>query len=294
MALFNKQNLKAIVLIERQLPNGKFQSIATGFLVGFAMNDEPDLNERSYSVFLLTNRHVFNGQDELWARFDKKDTQNTARFPIQLKVGQEVKWLAHRDEMVDLAMLTINTGFLNSNLVDWGFINEEIFAYPEKFEEIGIELGDGIFLAGFPLGISGNERNYAIVRGGTIARLDQEIIELNKSFLIDATVFPGNSGGPVFLRPESVGLINSRVVSSVYLLGVVSGYKLYQEALYSHQSNPPIISGIAVENSGLATVVPMNFAKDIYSDFIETNKKLEKEIKGEDKIIDEKIEVIKK
>lgn len=294
MALFNRQHFKAIVLIEKQLPENKFQAVATGFLVGFAINDEPDLSKRLYSIFMLTNRHVFSGQDRLWVRFDKKDAQNTARFPIQLKVGEEIKWLAHKDEQVDLAMLTISPDFLNNNAVDWSFINEEVFAYPEKFNEIGIELGDGIFLAGFPLGISGSERNYAIVRSGTIARIDQEIVGSTKSFLIDATVFPGNSGGPVFLKPESASLVNTKAVSSIYLIGVVSGYKLYQEALYSHQSNPPIVSGITVENSGLAMVVPMNFAKDIYNDFIATNKTLEKEIKGEDKVIDDKIEVVQK
>lgn len=294
MALFNKQNLKSVVLIENQLSGNKFQPIATGFLIGFAMNNEPNLSKRLYSIFLLTNRHVFNGQDQLWVRFDKKDTQNTARFPTQLKVGKEIKWLAHRDEKVDLAMLTISPDFLNNNSIDWSFINEEVFAYPKKFNEIGIELGDGVFIAGFPLGISGNERNYAIVRSGTIARVDQEIIESFKSFLIDVTVFPGNSGGPVFLKPELVSLENTKAVNSVFLIGVVSGYKLYQEALYSHQSNPPIVSGISVENSGLAVVVPMNFAKDIYDDFISNNKTLEKEVKGEDKIIEEKIEVVKR
>lgn len=295
MALFNKQHLKAIVLIEKQLPENKFQSIATGFLIGFATNkEEADLSKKLYRIFLLTNRHVFSGQQQLWVRFDKKDSQNTMRFPIQLRVGEEIKWLAHKDEKVDLAMLTINPDFLNSNGVDWSFINEETFAYPEKFNDIGIELGDDIFLAGFPLGIAGNERNYAIVRSGSIARVDQEIINSLKSFLIDATVFPGNSGGPVFLKPEMVSLVNTKAVGSVFLIGVVSGYKLYQEALYSHQSNPPIVSGISVENSGLATVVPLNFAKDIYDEFISTNKTLEKEVRGEDKIVDEKIEVIKK
>lgn len=294
MALFNKQHLKSVVLIERQLSENKFQPIATGFLVGFAVNSEPDLNKRSYKIFLLTNRHVFNGQDQLWVRFDKKNAQNTVRFSVQLRDSGGIKWLAHKNERVDLAMLTISPTFLNKNAVDWTFLNEEVFAYPNKFDEIGIELGDGIFLAGFPLGISGNERNYAIVRGGTIARIDREIIESVESFLIDATVFPGNSGGPVFLKPELTSLVNTKAVDSVYLIGVVSGYKLYQEVLYSHQSNPPIVSGISVENSGLATVVPMNFAKDIYDDFIKTNKKLEMEVKGENKIVDEKIEVVQK
>lgn len=294
MALFNKQNLQSVVLIERQMADGNFQPSATGFLVGFAINNEPDLNKRLYKVFLLTNRHVFNNQEQLWIRFDRKEIKNTVKFPIQLKVGSEIKWLAHSDERVDLAMLTISPDFLNKNAVEWTFINEELFAYPNNFEEVGIELGDSIFIAGFPLGISGSERNYAVVRSGTVARLDQEIIQSINAFLIDATVFPGNSGGPVFIKPELSSLVGTKAVNSTFLIGVVSGYRVYQEALFSHQSNPPRVSGYTVENSGLATVVPMNYAKDIFNDFINSKKKLEKETKGEDKIVDEKVEVSQK
>lgn len=286
MALFNKQNLKSVVLIERELPDKKFQSMATGFLVGFAVDKNLDSTKREYKIFLLTNRHVFNDQDQLWFRFDSKNIK-TIRFPVQLKSGSEIKWLAHKDEKVDLAMLPISPKFLNDNNINWSFINEEIFAYPDNFEKIGIELGDSIFIAGFPMGISGSVQNYSIVRGGIISRIDQEIIKSTKSFFIDAMIFPGNSGGPVFLKPESNFLLNTKAVGSIYLLGVVSGYKPYFEPLFSHQSNPPIVAGISSDNSGLATVVPMNYAKDIYEDFINSNKKLEKEIKGEGRIVTE-------
>ncbi len=169
----------------------------------------------------------------------------------------------------------------------------ELFAYPENIPEIGLELGDSVFLAGFPLGISGTIRNFAIVRSGCIARLDQEIIESASFFLLDATVFPGNSGGPVFSRPEPVSLADTKAVNSVFLLGIISGYKIYQEALYSHQSNPPTIAGVTVENSGLATVVPMNFAKDIYENFLGLQKKLEEEVVAKDKAADPKINAAK-
>lgn len=289
MALFNKNTLKAVVLIEKQNEDGNYQSIATGLLVGFLTetNDDPAL--RKYRIFLLTNRHVFNDQLRLWLRFDKKDGGNTQRFPITLRDKDGIKWLAHEKEYVDLAMLTISPEFLNANNIDWTFINEELFAYPENIPEIGLELGDSVFLAGFPLGISGTIRNFAIVRSGCIARLDQEIIESAGFFLLDATVFPGNSGGPVFSRPEPIGLTDTKAVNSVFLLGIISGYKIYQEVLYSHQSNPPTIAGVTVENSGLATVVPMNFAKNIYESFLSLQKNLEKEVVARDKAADPKI-----
>jgi S1-C subfamily serine protease len=293
MALFNSNHLKAVTLIENQTAKDKFQPIATGFLIGFLTENNPDITKRKYRLFLVTNRHVFNDFDQLWLRFNKKD-KGTERFAIKLKENNEVKWLAHKDPNVDLAMLSINHNILNEKNVDWIFINEEMFAFPNKYSEIGIELGDEVFLLGFPMGISGKYQNYAIVRGGTIARFDEEIIKSEKSILLDATVFPGNSGGPVITKPELASLDGTRAVSSPYLIGVVSGYKLYKEPLYSHQSSPPSIAAISIENSGLASIVPMNFVKDIYKDFISSQKKLEKEVQAKDKIIEDKVEASSK
>jgi len=294
MALFNRQHLKVVVLIENQVGKSKFRSIATGFLVGFILDNNPDPQKRTYRIFLVTNRHVFEGAEVLWLRFDKKENSGTARFPIYLKQNNETKWLAHKNTKVDLAMLTISHQFLNDQGVDWLFFNEEMIAYQKDFEDIGIELGDELFILGFPMGLSGSLQNFAIVRSGTIARVDEEIVKREKYFLIDSTIFPGNSGGPVLLKPELASLTNTKAVNSVYVLGVVSGYKLYKEPLYSHQSNPPSVGAVSIENSGLAVIVPMDFAKEIYQDFIKQQKKLEKEIKGKEKTIQEKVDASQK
>lgn len=290
MALFCREFLKSIALIQKKEGLNNFQPVATGFIVGFLLKDDPDPRKKIYSIFLLTNRHVFNGAEELWFRFDKKEEAQTASFPIQLMDNGQILWLAHKDPSVDLAMVAIAPKFLDDNKINWGFIREDDIAYPENFKEIGIDLGDSVFLGGFPMGLSGISQNNAIVRAGIIARIDEEQISSEKSFLIDATVLPGNSGGPVFLKPESNFLNGTKAVNNSYLIGVVSGYRTYKEPLYSHQTNPPTVAAISVENSGLASIVPINFAKDIYKDFIATKKGLEKKIVGEDKIVGDKTE----
>lgn len=290
MALFNKDYLKSVALIEKEV-GGNFQAIATGFVIGFLLKDDPDPSKRIYNIFLLTNRHVFQDADVLYARFDQKTSGTTKRFPILLQDKGQILWLAHKDSQVDIALLAINPNTLDENDIDWGFIRGEDIAYPEKFEEIGIALGDGIFLAGFPMGLSGLHKNYAIVRSGVLARLDEEIINSEKAILADATVFPGNSGGPVFIKPEQTFLNGSKPINQAYLIGVVSGYRQYQEPLYSHQSNPPSVAAIAIENSGLASIVPMNFARDIYNEFLLAKKGLEKKITGDEKTVGSNINV---
>lgn len=172
-------------------------------------------------------------------------------------------------------MIAIDSSFLDKQKIDYFFITEENFICQENFEEKGLELGDSVYLVGFPMGISGIAQNFAIVRSGTIARIDDELIQLRKNYFIDAMVFPGNSGGPVFVKPENLAIENTKSIDSIFLIGVVSGYIPYLEPLYSHQSNPPMIAGVSSNNSGLATIVPMNYAKDIYNDFVKKNKKLE-------------------
>lgn len=284
MALINKQQLNALVLIENK--NGrKIEPIATGFLIGFLVSKNANPEKKSYRIFLLTNRHVFLNKEKVWLRFNRKNNTGTARFELPLLENNITKWLTHKNLKVDLAMLTLSPDFLNQNNIEWAFFNEETIAHTRNFKSIGIELGDELFVFGFPMGLSGTLQNYPVIRSGLLSRVDKEIIKEQKAFLIDSSVFPGNSGGPVLLKPEIASIQGTSAVSSIYLLGVVSGYKPYREFLYSLQSNPPSVAAIAIENSGLASVVPMEFAKSIYNNWLRTKKKLEKVEKGIDKII---------
>ena len=125
-----------------------------------------------------------------------------------------------------------------------------------------------MFVLGFPMGIAGEEKKYVIVKGGIISRLDDEIIKSTKTFLVDSSVFPGNSGGPVILKPAIVSIDGTSPVNRAYLLGLVKGYIPYEEIAYSLQSDPPQPRIKFVENSGLASVVPMDFVRDVVQDMI--------------------------
>ena len=65
-------------------------------------------------------------------------------------------------------------------------------------------------------------------------------------------VFPGNSGGPVFLRPETTALQGTNPHMASKLIGVVHAYLPYFDAAISQQTGRPRV--IFEENSGLARV----------------------------------------
>ena len=126
---------------------------------------------------------------------------------------------------------------------------------------MGVSEGDGVFLLGFPMGLIGNTRNMVVVRQGAIARIRDFLEGGSRDFLIDCTVFPGNSGGPVVGRPEFTSIKGTKAVDGAYLLGIVAAYIPYEDVAISAQTKQPRI--IFQENSGLARVFPVDHINDV-------------------------------
>jgi len=275
MALLDREYLRALVSIG-QGDRKNFKCRATGFLIGFIAQRSKDPAKQRYHLFLVTNRHVFEDQESVDLRFNKKDGKSEVfRQPLCFSDG-ELRWMTHRNTKVDLAVLNINPDVLKRNNIDYIFFIEEMFAYRKDFNKTYIEIGDGVYVLGFPLGIAGDIQNYACVKSGIISRLDKEIITKKKAFLIDSSIFPGNSGGPIIYKPAITSLSGTKAVSQAYVLGVVSGYIPYEEELYTLQTQPPTVVSLERENSGLCSVVPMDFVRQIFRNWITTKKRLEK------------------
>jgi len=112
------------------------------------------------------------------------------------------------------------------------------------------ELQDVFFISFHP-GLEAPNRIRPIVRRGMIAVAESGEIHL------DAFVFPGNSGSPVFVRaatssagPAGINLGISPL--SCKFVGLVKSYLPYQEVAISAQTRRPRV--VFEENSGLAQV----------------------------------------
>jgi S1-C subfamily serine protease len=275
MALLNKNHIKSLVAVGTQKEDGSFVCDSTSFLVGFLVKDFVNPVERLYRTFLVTNRHVFNDRDSVSLRFNTDDGKKKS-FNQSLKLPDgNLSWLAHPNPLVDLALLSINSDVLKKNNIQPIFITEEMFGYSKDFESINISVGDDVYAIGFPMGIAGEEQNYPCVKAGLISRIDKEIIESKKAFIIDSSIFPGNSGGPVILKPTIISLSDSKAAVKPFLIGVVSGYIPYSEQLFTHQTKPPTVVSLTRENSGLSFCVPIDFVKEIYDAWLEKNKPVE-------------------
>jgi len=82
--------------------------------------------------------------------------------------------------------------------------------------------GEQIIVLGFPALVEEEYQQHALMRSGVVASTDPAGPTDNE-FLIDARIFPGNSGGPVFAPPTGVdrdgGFSTGREAK---LLGLVS------------------------------------------------------------------------
>src|SRR5207248_3194180 len=123
-------------------------------------------------------------------------------------------------------------------------------------KSVGVSEGDVAYVLGFPMELAGEDRNYVVVRGGTVARVRDCLRGSASSFLVDASVFPGNSGGPVVVRPEVIAIGGTTAVKEALLIGVVAGYLPYQDVAISQQTQNPRV--VFEENSALAVVYPVD------------------------------------
>jgi len=252
----------------------------TGLLYGYLIKNDPDPAKRLYQVYLITNRHVIeqHSKAQLSLKMNRPLSQlsgacSAVRFDetlITVRInplspsaeGRQFDlsirdWFFHPNNKVDIAGIGLNAQFLkDQGLMDVFFSNDEIGANKEKLKLKGVSAGDGVFVLGFPMNLAGIQRNYVIVRQGCIARISDMLESTSPDFLVDAFIFPGNSGSPVILKPEAISITGTPAQSTAYLIGIVTGYIPYTDTAISPQTGRPRIS--FEENSGLAEVLPID------------------------------------
>jgi hypothetical protein len=166
-------------------------------------------------------------------------------------------WRFHPDSNIDVAVALIKDTQIQTQGVAKTFFRSEMdVADKDKLKTTGVTAGDGAFVLGFPMNLAGLTRNYVIVRQGCIARIGDMLDGVSPTYLLDAFIFPGNSGSPVILRPELAALQGTKAQAQAYLIGIVKGFQPYTDMAISLQTKRPRIT--FEENSGLAEVLPVD------------------------------------
>lgn len=211
------------VRIDTVAPNGDRGS-GTGFLYLHK------LGEDSHAPFVVTNKHVVNGMQTGSLTFhQKKDDQPNLGVGFRLDIGDWANfWFGHPSPDIDIAItpfLPLEAHIKQNNGVDlfYRFIASELVPTTEQEEQF--DAIESVTFIGYPNGIWDRKNLLPVARRGTTATPITVDFEGTPRFVIDASVFGGSSGSPVFLLNQ--GMIadkrgNTTIGSRALFVGVVA------------------------------------------------------------------------
>lgn len=260
MAIIPSFFMDAVVALGIELPDNKKHWIGTGFIVGRKEKDNPKLSTH----YIITNKHVVEGKNTIFVRFNAMEGDFVKDYPIDLfdKDGNPI-YSSHPNEYTDIIALQIMPQTLIKDKSIWSSFDLEDHALTlSQMQSTGVEEGSFVYALGFPMNLV-DAIKAPICRLGCVSRVMDAFIRQKgyPTFLVDATVFPGNSGGPIVNRPEQVSITGTAYNDSANLIGILSSYIPYEDTLVSQQTGKARM--IQTENSGLTIVHPVDRIKEV-------------------------------
>lgn len=261
MAIIPSVFMDAVVALGIERPDKSKYWVGTGFLVGRKEESDPTQS----TVYIITNKHVVNNQKLLYVRFNSNGEVGVKDLPMSLVDKDNIPiYSKHLVEDVDIVAIQIIPQVILDNKLSLSFFDLQNHALTlDQMKATGVDEGCLIYSLGFPMNLVNNSVKAPICRLGCISRVADAFVNpaTTKLFLVDAQVFPGNSGGPIVSRPEHISIEDTPHNTSANLIGILSAYIPYRETLYSRQTGQDRM--IQEENSGLTIVHPVDRIKEV-------------------------------
>ncbi|WP_061036304.1 MULTISPECIES: S1 family peptidase [Vibrio] len=203
--------------------NDGSESIGTGFFY----NKPHPTNKELYMPMLITNKHVVEGAKEgiiqMYRSTSNGEPITEQRITITLDESFFKSFIV--DSEYDLAAIPITGVFelaaKNGDNLFYRALDDSLFPSDSMEKELSA-LEDIIFI-GYPSGIVDSKTGLPLIRQGITSSPVWSSFESKNQFLIDAGVFPGSSGSPVFIYNNGSYPSNGNLVvgSRVLLVGVI-------------------------------------------------------------------------
>jgi len=261
MALIPPGFFDCVVAIGNPQTGAPTNWVATGFVYGKFIRQHPD-GRREYRIYLVTNRHVASQLKMARLRFNPVGSAPAKEYDLVLVDGQgKAQWYTPNNPNADVAVVPIDYAQLERDGIAVRFFSDvEHAAKKPRMVQIGVAEGDFVYVLGFPFGDVGGSRSYVVARSGSLARVRDTLSGTRQDFLVDVTTFPGNSGGPIILKPEVVSIQGTPANSQALLIGVTALSINYLDEAVSKQTGETRVT--FQDNSGLSIAFPIDFVDE--------------------------------
>lgn len=131
------------------------------------------------------------------------------------------------------------------------------------FEEPELSVAENVYFIGYPDNRFDEKNNLPLIRTGMIASHPKYDYNGKPIFIIDAQVFPGSSGSPVYIDLTYENMKNGQIVigkRNLKLLGIVSATMIRNNQLKSIQTGTKFLTE---EVLGLGIVYKATAIKDL-------------------------------
>ncbi|MEC5160441.1 MULTISPECIES: trypsin-like peptidase domain-containing protein [unclassified Janthinobacterium] len=188
------------------------------------------ISETEHAIFIVTNKHVVEGMRAGALTFhQRKDGKPNLGNGFRLEVHDWPQaWFGHPFKDIDIAILPfipLEAHIKQQYNVDLFFrcVDSSMVPTPEQFELL--DAIESVTFIGYPNGVWDKKNLIPVARRGTTATPLSVNFEGTPRFVIDASVFGGSSGSPVFILNQ--GMItdkrgNTSIASRVLFVGVVA------------------------------------------------------------------------
>lgn len=180
----------------------------------------------------MSNRHVFgNSSETISFNFHKakNDYSGPALGEIVVFECEALPDQEHPDREIDLACINITGVQIGTpgNNVYYKHLTDKIVS---DFTEDDLLPGKEVWFVGYPENRFDVAHNLPILRKGCIASMPKINFNAKKEFIIDAQVFPGSSGSPVFAllngELKLIGIIAKTMIRNQELETLPTGFSL--------------------------------------------------------------------